>query len=69
MSHCAACSQLCKTIRIMWKLIQRPTNKSACMLIKTEYMGEQVTEPKINYKTQCSIVAINNICNESLEDV
>jgi len=53
----------------MRKLIQRPTNKSACMLIKREYMCEHVTEPKINDKTQCSIAAINNICNESLEDV
>jgi len=32
-------------------------------------MYEQVTEPRINDKTQCSIAAINNICNESLADV
>jgi hypothetical protein len=32
-------------------------------------MYEHVTEPKINDKTQCSIAAINKICNESLEDV
>jgi hypothetical protein len=32
-------------------------------------MYEHVIEPKINDKTQCSIAAIINVCNEPLEDV